>query len=233
MPKSRGSAKSKLDFDGFLEAFRDDSNTFAAIGERAGISRQAVHQIYHKFFAQLFRGGRVKRSRMSSRTAKRMNRRRSQPSEDPFMQRVFLEAHRLGLPFRRVPAAHRAGNDQFLRRVVEIDGVLYSLHRIERTFYPSDHHLYGYTPLCPKRSTLTRVGGVIVWRSDEDCGDDYFIAPSQKLLAEFGPGEEEKSFYIPVWFPKRRRQRPTFDWLPYKDAWHLLSQNHVSASVSG
>src|SRR6185437_1125180 len=123
------SSKHNLTFEELFEYFKADCVRQTRVAELAGITRQRIHQIYNKWFRDLFEGKSGHDRRHACTLENRqveLKRAEAELFEDPFVKKIVQKARTAGCTVEAIP--HDSFYGEVLRGDIIINGYLSSLH---------------------------------------------------------------------------------------------------------
>lgn len=219
--RRRGTKRCTLSFEDFLSAFRSGRQSFAELAVRGGVSREAVRQIFEKYFKDLFpkqrhRWVRKARSRLKARRLRDSMR----PPEDLYARRAYTAAKEYGLSVRQVRTENQPPG-LFRKSELVIDGVRCAVHHVCSLHTTHNKTRGAYGRLAVTRSGLEKVGFNVVVVNVVGFRSRLYVVPSAVLL-EGLKGSNHKTFFVPLRTSQHRRRPPVITWKVYEDAWFFV-----------
>lgn len=207
-------SKVKAGFDDLITLFSDPQQTLESIANTFGVTRQAVHQLYNRYFRQVL-GEREKERGFQER--QRARRVRRAESHEP-MSRFVTEIKKRGFSVSEIPKSLLPA-DVVKKRLI-VNG-----HRCALSFLDTPRNdprrLTRYFKLGISQQTLREVDFVLVLTISGDT-HRFFVMPSHALTATYGTTRP-----IGVYLAESKTFDPRgpalkFNYWDYEDFWGLL-----------
>lgn len=210
-------------FDELLGYYANDCMSFRDIEEivfRDGKCGRAS-RLYYRYIASLFPSRKDGRKRRKICTLKRRQIAKREAardfSDEEVLLRVGQAAAAAGCTVQREV---KLSSRRLFRakHTVLLNGLVYSVHYCKKA---SMARSVPYSRVTLTKEILKRTDGVIVlreWKGPEQ----FFVIPSQEILAAYGEGGKPPYFtiYIPTdRRPVYRNNTPRLDWWQYENAW--------------
>ena len=222
--EARAGRKIGLPFDLLFERLKSDDCRLSDIAKDAGVSRQAIHFIYNRYFRDLF-GDRTGRERQKVSAEKKNTERNS----NKYKRRQIFNIIREKFLFAKVSTI----GDELKMEItlnVGLDGLwgficLNSFrclfHTSNKVFWSNAHAKYYSYSIQLHRLEQTEF--VIFHGQDKEYSERIFIVPTHILKNRFTEGDSRKFFYLPVEkVVPYNNMFPKIDFWQYENAWYLL-----------
>jgi len=220
-----------LGFDELFELFKNDCNNFEFIGQKAGVSKERIRQIYKEYFKDIFlhRSGGHKRQKMC--TLKKWSQEAKELPEDGLIRKIVLEATSRNFSTNRIPMRIRvkkSGEQTYYqnKKIVGLKkrSLLINNKKCRLLLFTSvlkiGKHRYTATRFSP--TFLKKYDFVIITQQTPDYPERVFIIPAE-IIFEFAASLETRNLYVPLLKTPVYRNRPSkIDFWRYENAWHLI-----------
>lgn len=227
-----GPVKSKFTFNQWLELFGEFSNTFQNIaqivktapGKKVSCTKEAIQQLYVKYFAPLFRDCPNGRSRRRFYYLEQQAVRAEDFSGAPEMLREVAKiASVKECVVERIPVSFRGVLIQsFSTRSLLINGKRCDICRARHIWMmPRGKRRYSRVNFCVNR--LRKHKFLIVLQEVENYPQRVFVIPISILLRRWRKRKKRQTLYIPLKkYPVYHNRFRKLDVWQYLNGWHLL-----------
>ena len=171
-------SKIKASFDDLIKLFSDPQQTLEIIADTFGVTRQAVHQLYNRYFRQVLGEREKERGSQERQRARRARRAESHES----MSRFVAEIKRRGFSVSEIPRSIRPA--EVIKKRLIVNGHRCTLSVLD-TPRNDPRRLTRYFKLGISQQTLREVDFVLVLTISGDT-HRFFVIPSQALTATYG-----------------------------------------------
>lgn len=218
----------QAEFDDLLKLFGDPDETLRSIGDKLGVSKERVRQIYRMYFCELFDGA-------SARTRRRNNarQRKAQKAHDEvrmsarfeLWRAVESQARKEG--FKDIQGiSTRCGTIK--RRSIKIGNARCLLQKVRVAFEPNKGNGRFFSRVGIVAPRLKKHDFLVVYQKVEGFPIRFFVFPRTVLVAVFGEPDSWEKYVQDLYFPMEHYPRYRNAFSPricvwkYEDAWHLL-----------
>ena len=225
----RGKWKRKIPFtfDELFEYFKADCIRFAAIAKAGGVKRQAIQQLYNRFFRELFEGmsgwGRIYACTLETRLVQVKRSEGELFREHPLVKKIAKKARLAGCTVEAVPArSHGQLTGKVITQTLLINGHVCSLHNpASKRQSRGKKRCYACTII--SSSTLVSAEAILLHTTLRGFAERTFVVPTAVLRKAHPQRNKLVYVYLPTErLPVYKNQHPRIDYWQYEDGWHLL-----------
>ena len=210
--------KSKFGFDEYLTRFSNSCNSFQAIADEEGLTREMIRVTYNRYFRRLLPGKKTGNKRRTVCHLKQAAVMAYEAPEDPVLRSIFESARSADCEVKLI-RSFRTTN-AFKSRAVTIDGTPHAVHCITAEWQvPHSYRSYGRVNLTMSR--LLRYRRIIIFVDVPNFTRRVFIIPSKVFLDQWGDNPKgSKMFYAPLEKSSAdRNPRVPINWWRYENTW--------------
>jgi hypothetical protein len=220
--------KHSLTFEDLFEYFKADCVRHARIAELAGVTREAIRQIYNKYFRELFDKSGKERVHACTLETRFVQIKRSENElfqQNPLFKVIVDKARAAGCVVEALPVCFRSGlAGKVSSENLLINGHLCSLHCL--TGRAGNKRLIRcYTHTNISYSTMMEAKALILHTAVNGFQERTFVVPTANLRRVHRSAMKGASTHIVLpteRLPVYNNQHPKVDYWQYEDAWHLL-----------
>jgi hypothetical protein len=218
--------KADLEFDYLFEKFQE--KTISRVSFETGLSKQAIYQIYKKYFRDLFGVSGWTNFRIVRRKerATRVAYRKGEQLERENIKEIVKSAQEAGLFISAVVLENQTGA-RVSTKLLLINNMVCYIHTMSACWkiFPEAKKVYARAGISCR--TLRSASFQVYLVNARGFPQRIFVVPSDLLLKEYASTLKGKypTVYLPVYNEQAYHgQQPRIDWWQYENAWHLLKE---------